>query len=46
MLLARRWIVAFTHSRFNRFRKLLLRYEKLTATYEELITHGSSHYCP
>jgi transposase len=26
---ARRWVVEVTHSWFNRFRKLLVRYEKL-----------------
>ena len=31
---ARRWVVEVTHSWFNRFRKLLVRYEKLTKTYE------------
>jgi transposase len=34
---ARRWVVEVAHSWFNRFRKLLLRYEKLTATYEALL---------
>ena len=34
---ARRWIVEVTHSWFNRFRKLLVRYEKLTDTYEALL---------
>ena len=33
----RRWIVEVTHSWFNRFRKLLVRYEKLTKTYEALL---------
>jgi len=33
----RRWIVEVTHSWFNRFRKLLVRYEKLTNTYEALL---------
>ena len=32
-----RWIVEVTHSWFNRFRKLLVRYEKLTKTYEALL---------
>jgi transposase len=32
-----RWIVEVTHSWFNRFRKLLVRYEKLTNTYEALL---------
>ena len=30
---ARRWVVEVSHSWFNRFRKLLVRYEKLTETY-------------
>jgi putative transposase len=33
----RRWIVEVSHSWFNRFRKLLVRYEKLTRTYEALL---------
>ena len=32
-----RWIVEVTHSWFNRFRKLLVRYEKLTETYKALL---------
>ena len=34
---ARRWVVEVAHSWFNRFRKLLVRYEKLTKTYEALL---------
>jgi transposase len=34
---ARRWIVEVTHSWLNRFRKLLVRYEKLTATHVALL---------
>jgi putative transposase len=34
---ARRWVVEVTHSWFNRFRKLLVRYEKLSETYEALL---------
>ena len=34
---ARRWVVAVTHFCFNRFRKLLVRYEKFTETYEALL---------
>ena len=34
---ARRWIVEATHSWMNRFRKLLVRYEKLTASYKALL---------
>ena len=33
---ARRWVVEVSHSWFNRFRKLLVRYEKLTETYMAL----------
>lgn len=34
---ARRWVVEVTHSWFNRFRKLLVRYEKLNDTYTALL---------
>jgi len=34
---ARRWIVEVSHSWFNRFRKILVRYEKLTDTYMALL---------
>jgi putative transposase len=34
---ARRWVVEVTHSWMNRFRKLLVRYEKLTVSYEGLL---------
>ena len=33
----RRWIVEVIHSWFNRFIKLLVRYKKLTKTYEALL---------
>jgi IS5 family transposase len=33
---ARRWIVEVAHSWFNRFRKLLVRYEKLERSFEAL----------
>ena len=33
---ARRWIVEVTHSWFNRFRKLLVRYEKLDRSFNAL----------
>jgi putative transposase len=33
----RRWIVEVAHSWFNRFRKLLVRYEKLTEAYTALL---------
>ena len=34
---ARRWVVEVTHSFFNRFRKLLVRFEKKTSSYLALI---------
>jgi transposase len=34
---ARRWVVERTHSWLNRFRKLLVRYEKSAASYERLL---------
>jgi len=34
---ARRWVVEVSHSWFNRFRKLLIRYEKMTGTYMALL---------
>ena len=34
---ARRWVVERTHSWLNRFRKLLVRYEKTAAGYEALL---------
>jgi len=34
---ARRWVVEAAHSWFNRFRKLLVRYEKLAESYEALL---------
>lgn len=34
---ARRWVVEATHSWFNRFRKLLVRYEKRNDTYLALL---------
>lgn len=34
---ARRWVVEVTHSFFNRFRKLLVRFEKKAANYFALI---------
>ena len=34
---ARRWVVEVTHSWMNRFRKLLVRFEKLTVTYKALL---------
>lgn len=34
---ARRWVVEVTHSFFNRFRKLLVRYEKKADNYLALV---------
>ena len=34
---ARRWVVESAHSWFNRFRKLLVRYEKFNDTYMALL---------
>ena len=34
---ARRWVVEVSHSWFNRFRKILVRYEKLTDSYLALL---------
>ena len=34
---ARRWVVEVAHSWMNRFRKLLVRYEKLTTSYKGLL---------
>jgi len=34
---ARRWVVEVSHSWFNRFRKILVRYEKLNDTYMALL---------
>lgn len=41
----RRWVVELAHSWFNRFRKLLVRYEKKTCTYEALIHLACSIIC-
>ncbi|GHV26393.1 hypothetical protein AGMMS4952_06350 [Spirochaetia bacterium] len=34
---ARRWVVEVSHSWINRFRKLLVRFEKLTTSYQGLL---------
>ena len=39
---ARRWVVEVTHSFFNRFRKLLVRYEKKAANYLALVQFACS----
>jgi putative transposase len=41
----RRWIVELTHSWFNRFRKLLVRYEKRTSSFEALIHLACAIIC-
>lgn len=41
----RRWIVEVAHSWFNRFRKLLVRYEKLSETYEALLHLAAAIMC-
>ena len=40
----RRWVVEATHSWFNRFRKLLVRYEKLVESYEALVCLARGNY--
>ena len=40
-----RWVVELTHSWLNRFRKLLVRYEKKASTYEALIHLAFSIIC-
>ena len=39
---ARRWIVEVSHSWFNRFRKILVRFEKLNERYEALLFMAAS----
>lgn len=41
----RRWVVEGTHSWFNRFRKLLVRYEKLAESYEALVCLAAAIIC-
>jgi transposase len=41
----RRWVVELVHSWFNRFRKLLVRYEKRTASYEALLHLACAIIC-
>ena len=41
----RRWIVEAAHSWFNRFRKLLVRYEKLSESYEALLHLAAAIIC-
>jgi putative transposase len=42
---AKRWIVEVVHSWYNRFRKLLVRYEKYQRTYEALLHLASAIIC-
>lgn len=42
---ARRWVVEACHSWFNRFRKLLVRYEKYLCTYEGLLQLAAALIC-
>jgi len=41
----RRWVVELAHSWLNRFRKLLVRYEKRAASYEALIHLACAIIC-
>jgi IS5 family transposase len=41
----RRWVVEVTHSWFNRFRKLLVRYEKFVDSYEALLHLAAAIIC-
>lgn len=41
----RRWVVEVTHSWFNRFRKLLVRYEKFADSYEALLHLAAAIIC-
>ena len=40
-----RWVVEAAHSWFNRFRKLLVRYEKLAQNYEALVHLAAAIIC-
>ena len=42
---ARRWVVEACHSWFNRFRKILVRYEKKTANYVALLHMAAAIIC-
>ncbi len=42
---ARRWVVESCHSWFNRFRKILVRYEKKTANYIALLHVAAAIIC-
>ena len=41
----RRWVVEAAHSWYNRFRKLLVRFEKFTDSYEALLHLASAIIC-
>ncbi len=41
----RRWVVEVTHSRYNGFRKLLVRYEKFADSYEALLHLAAAIIC-
>ena len=41
----RRWVVEVTHSWFNRFRKLIVRYEKRACSYEALVHLACAIIC-
>jgi transposase len=41
----RRWIVERSHSWFNRFRKLLVRFEKSAASFEALLSLAAALVC-
>ena len=40
---ARRWVVERTHSWFNRFRRLLIRWEKKVKNYEAFLHFASAY---
>ena len=42
---ARRWVVERTHSWFNRFRKLLVSFEKIEAGYAALLSLAAALIC-
>ncbi len=42
---ARRWVVERTHSWFNRFRKLLVSFEKTEASYVALLSLAAAMIC-
>ena len=42
---ARRWVVERTHSWINRFRKLLVRFEELDASYYALLCFACAYIC-